>query len=159
MRRFVIAIVAAILILFTGENLAYAQLSKLHFKGYKITRIAPTSLRSVRGTAEFNCINDSLGFTMSNIKGTVYKKGVAFISGSADPVSVPSGSSAVTVNGKASLCDGIGLWDVLQCIAFKAEDYSIDVSMTVVNSKGNRREYSKMGMSVSALLNNIRKKK
>ena len=159
MRKICIVIISIILMLLAGEDQASAQLSRLHFKGYKITKIAPTSFRSVRGTAEFYCLNDSLRFTMSNIRGTVYKKGVPFVSGSADPVTVPAGSSTVTVNGKASLCDGIGLWDVLQCIAFKAEDYSIDVSMTIVNSKGIRRDYSKRGMSVSALLNNIRKKK
>lgn len=157
--RLIIALLAAAFLLVAGTQTANAQLSRLHFGGYRITRISPVSFRSVRGTAEFQIQNDTVGFTMSNISGTVYKKGKAFVRGDASPVSIPSGSSTVAVNGTASLCEGITLWDVLQCIAFKAEDYSIDVSMTIITTKGDRREVAKSGLSVAALLNNVMRRK
>lgn len=133
---------------------ANAQLGRLKFGEHKINRIQLLSLRSVAGEAQVVCTNDSLAFTMSNIAGTVYKNGRAFVHGTANPVTVPVGKSTVVVKGTASLCEGIGFWDVLSCIAFKAEDYTIDVAMTIANTAGDTRVYSKKGLSVAALLGN-----
>lgn len=158
-RGIIIALLAAAFLLVAGTQRASAQLSRLHFGGYRITRITPVSFRSVRGTAEFQIQNDTVGFTMSNISGMVYKKGVPFVMGDASPVAIPAGASSVAVNGSAALCDGITLWDVLACIAFKAEDYTIDVSMTIIDANGHRRDVAKSGLGVAALLNNYMRKK
>lgn len=133
-------------------------LSSLKFGNYKISRISPKSFRSVDGTAQIVCTNKDCTFTMSNITGTVYKKGVPFVKGYATPVTVPAGQSTVSVDGNATLCDGIGLWDVLSCIAFRASDYTIDVSMTISATNGYTRQYSRTGISVGNLLHNIRGK-
>jgi len=146
------------ILLFAGAFDASAQLSDLHFDSHKVTRISPKSFRSVDGTIQVNCTNKGQQFTMSNISGTVYKKGRAFINGYAEPITVFPGSCTVSVLGNASLCDGITLWDVLACIVFKAEDYTIDVSMTITEADGKSRVYTNTGMSVANLLNNIRGK-
>ena len=46
---------------------------------------------------------------------------------------------------------------VMQCIFFKPEEYTIDVSLTVTDSKGKRKEIVELGMSVADLLGNKRK--
>lgn len=155
MKRFFLILLSAILLL-TVENSASAQLSRLHFGDHKINRIALKSLRAVTGEAQVVCTNDTLAFTMSNICGTVYKQGRAFVRGTAEPVTVARGEGLVVVDGEASLCQGITFWDVLGCIAFKASDYTIDVSMTIVYENGKFRHFAKQGMSVAALLGNIR---
>ena len=132
-------------------------LSDLHFGSYKITGIHPKSLRSVDGSASVTCTNSGRTFTMSNIFGTVYKNGRAFVRGYAQPVSVPVGSSSVNISGNATLCEDITLWDVLACIAFRAEDYTVDVSMTITTDGGKSSfDYSRQGMSVADILHNIR---
>lgn len=132
-------------------------LSDLHFGSYKITGIYPKSFRSVDGSASIACTNSGKTFKMSNIYGMVYKNGRAFVRGYAQPLTVPAGSSSLNISGNAALCDEITLWDVLACIAFKAEEYTVDVSMTISTDNGQSfHEYSRKGMSVAAILHNIR---
>lgn len=135
---------------------ASAQLSSLQFGEYKITGIHPNSFRSADGSASIVCTNGGKTFTMSNIHGTVYKKGMAFVSGYASPVTVPAGKNTLDINGSAYLCDGVSIWDLLACIVFRAEDYKIDVAMTITDASGKARLYEKKGINVAALLHNIR---
>lgn len=135
---------------------ASAQLSSLHFGEYKITGIHPNSFRSADGSASIVCTNSGKKFTMSNIRGTVYKKGTPFVSGYASPVTVPAGKTTLDISGNASLCDGVSIWDLLACIVFRAEDYKIDVAMTITDASGEARLYEKKGINVAALLHNIR---
>lgn len=135
---------------------ASAQLSSLHFGEYKITGIHPNSFRSAEGSASIVCTNSGKKFTMSNIRGIVYKKGTPFVSGYASPVTVPAGKTTLDISGNAYLCDGVSIWDLLACIVFRAEDYKIDVAMTITDASGKARLYEKKGINVAALLHNIR---
>ena len=157
MRRFALVMVAAFLMLLAGECDAHAQLSKLHFKGYRITKIMPTSTRSVTGAMEIDCVNDSLAFTMSNISGTVYKDGRPFMRGDISPIKVPHGAGKVLFDCHyAALADGIGVMDLLKCLSFRPEDYTVDVSTTVIDQKGNRKNVAKKGVSVAKLMGKVR---
>ena len=136
-----------------GEFQAYAQLSRLQFRGYHITKILPTSTRSVTGTMEIDCVNDSLAFTMSNISGTVYKESIPFMRGDISPIKVPHGSSTVVVACHyAALADGVGIMDLLKCLSFHPEDYTVDVSTTVIDQNGKRKNVVKQGVSTAILL-------
>lgn len=79
----IITILLGAILLFAMENSASAQLSRLRFGEHKINRISLKSLRAVTGEAQVVCTNDTLAFTMSNICGTVYKQGRAFVYGTA----------------------------------------------------------------------------
>lgn len=149
-----VAIVAALLVMLVTAPGAAAQiLSNLHFNGYRITKVMPTSTRSVTGAMEIECQNDSLGFTMSNISGTVYKDGKPFLRGDLSPIKVPHGSSKVIVDCHyAALAEGINILDLLKSISFKPQDYTVDVSTTVIDTKGNKRLVAKQGVSASQLL-------
>lgn len=153
MKRLIYIITVLAFALLSSQN-ASAQLSKLHFGNYKITSISPRSFRSVAGSGTVVVRNDVNSFTMSNIKGVVYKNDVPFVQGSTSNITVPAGISTVSVSGLASLCPGIGLMDVISCIFFNAEDYTIDISMTVTTDEGER-EVALEKISVAAILNNL----
>lgn len=102
---------------------------------------------------EIDCVNDSLAFTMSNISGTVYKEGIPFMRGDISPIKVPHGSSKVVVACHyAALADGFGIMDLLKCLSFHPEDYTVDVSTTVIDQNGKRKNVAKQGVSVSSLM-------
>ena len=155
MRR-IYLISITLLLLLAGEGEACAQLSKLHFKGFRITRIMPTSTRSVTGAMEIDMVNDSLAFTMSNISGTVYKGGKPFLRGDISPIKVPHGSSKVVVNCRyAALAENISLLEVLRNLSFRPQDYTVDVSCTVIDEKGRRKNVAKKGVSAAKLMGKL----
>ena len=133
---------------------ASAQLTKLRFVNYKLVKIVPLSLEKAKGTFAFDVVNGDGPFTMSNISGTVYKNGKQLVSGMTPNIEVPKGKSSFTIEGLANLSGSTNIMQVLQCIFFKPEEYTIDVSLTVTDSKGKRKEIVELGMSVADLLGN-----
>lgn len=146
------AVLVLCVVAFVSSETCHAQFSKLSFGKYGISSIRPESLRAVRGAAWIDVTNPMEGFTVSEIKGTVYKNGTAFVSGSASDVHVPSGTGRVTVSGRASLSPDASLWSVLALIAFDPEDYSVDLTVRITLDSGATRVVSKKKMPVSALL-------
>ena len=144
---FVVCVVA-----FAASQVCHAQFSKLSFGKYGVSSIRPESMRAVRGSVWLDVTNHMEGFRISEIRGMVYKNGVPFISGSAGDVYVPAGFARMTVNGRAALCDGASLWDVLALIVFDPEDYSVDLSVRITLDSGETRVVSKTRMPVAALL-------
>ena len=139
---------------------AQAQLSNLHFGGYSITSIRPHSFSSVGGSVKVTVRNDTTAFVMQDINGKIYKLGTPMVQGHAADVYVPRGLSEVSVSGEASLCEGVGIWTILRClIGFDINDYTADVSMTVIDEEGHSRTFFESGMSVAAILNNLRARK
>lgn len=149
-RLFAILIVCVVAL--ASAEVASAQFSKLSFGKYGVSSIRPESLRAVRGAVWIDVTNPMEGFTVSEIKGTVYKHGAAFVYGTASPVHIPSGSARAAISGRASLSATASLWDVLALIAFDPEDYSVDLSVRITLDSGETRVVSKMGMPVRELL-------
>lgn len=144
---FVVALVA-----FATSQVCFAQFSKLSFGKYGVSSIRPESFRAVRGAVWVDVTNPMGGFTVSEIRGMVYKNGIPFVSGTASDVRIPSGAARAVVSGRAALCDGASLWDVLALIAFDPKGYSVDLSVRITLDSGATRVVSKKGMSVEALL-------
>lgn len=151
MKRILVLLLAGVVALVTAGD-SYAQFSKLSFGKYGVSSIRPESLRSVRGAVWIDVTNPMEGFTVSEIKGTVYKRGVPFVYGSASDVHIPSGSARATISGRASLSETASLWDVLALIVFDPEDYSVDLSVRITLDSGATRVVSKKNMPVTALL-------
>lgn len=146
-------IIVAILELLAGEFQAAAQFSRLHFGGYRIVKLAPTSTRSVTGAMELDCTNDTTGFTMSNISGTIYKNGKPFLRGDLSPIKVPHGNTKVLIDCHyAALAEGIGIMDVIKSISFRPQDYTVDISATVIDSKGKKKNVAKQGVGLTELM-------
>ena len=142
------------ILLFGADYTASAQLSDLRFESYKLVKIVPLSLEKAKGSFAFDVVNGDGPFTMSNISGTVYKNGKQLVSGRTPNLTVPKGKSSFTVEGIVNLSGSTNIMQVLQCIFFKPEEYTIDVSLTVTDSKGKRKEIVELGMSVADLLGN-----
>lgn len=146
------AILLVSVLAFASSEVCHAQFSKLSFGKYGVSSIRPESLRAVRGAVWVDVTNPMVGFTVSEIIGTVYKKGVPFVYGSASDVHIPSGTARATISGRASLSPSASLWDVLALIAFNPEDYSVDLSVRITLDTGETRTVSKSRMPVTALL-------
>lgn len=151
MKRLFAILVMCVVALVSAE-VASAQFSKLSFGKYGVSSIRPESLRAVRGTVWIDVNNPLEGFTVSEIKGTVYKNGAPFVYGSASDVHIPSGSARAVISGRASLSSTASLWDVLALIVFDPEDYSVDLSVRITLDSGQTRVVSKKKMPVAALL-------
>lgn len=149
-RLFALLVVGVIA--FAASEVCHAQFSKLSFGKYGISSIRPESLRAVRGAVWLDVTNSMEGFRISEIHGMVYKNGVPFVSGTADDVYIPSGTARANVSGRAALCDGASLWDVLALIAFDPKEYSVDISVRITLDSGATRVVSKKRMPVEALL-------
>ena len=146
------ALLAVCVVAMAASETCLAQFSKLSFGKYGISSIRPESLRSVRGAVWIDVTNPMEGFTVSEIKGTVYKKGVPFVYGSASDVYITSGSARADISGRASLSETASLWDVLALIVFDPNDYSVDLSVRITLDSGATRVVSKLQMPVAALL-------
>lgn len=146
------ALLAVCVVAMAASETCHAQFSKLSFGKYGISSIRPESLRSVRGAVWIDVTNPMEGFTVSEIKGTVYKKGVPFVYGSASDVYITSGSARADISGRASLSETASLWDVLALIVFDPNDYSVDLSVRITLDSGATRVVSKKNMPVAALL-------
>lgn len=135
-----------------ASDICWAQFSKLSFGGYGVSSIRPESFSAVNGAVWIDVTNSMEGFNISEISALVYKNGRAFVTGSANDVYVPSGSSKVTITGRAALCTGSSLWDVLALLAFNPADYSVDLSVRITLDSGETRVVSQKNLPVSVLL-------
>lgn len=131
MKKLIYIILASAIMLAGSALDCKAQLSQIKINSYKIESISPNNFRSVSGAALFNLSNPLADVQVSNISGTIYKQGNAFISGNAADFVIPSGTSSVRATGTASLCSGVSLWNVFALLAFNPEDYSVDINATV----------------------------
>ena len=155
-----LTLLLAMLVTLLGGQPARAQLSRLHFRNYRITSIVPSSFRSVRGSVEVTLTNDTTAFTMSDIQGLVYRNGKPFVQGVCNDTHVGRGTVTVRPTGTVRLCDSVSLWTVLRCMVdFNPDEYSGDISMLITDTKGNQRTYAKESVPVGKLLNNKLKKK
>lgn len=149
-RFFTVLFLSAVLMLAAGE--CHAQFSKLSFGKYGISSIRPESFSAVNGAVWLDVTNPMEGFTVSDVRGTVYKRGVPFISGSTDRFHVSSGTERCTIRGRASLCEGVSLWTVLGLLYFDPADYSVDLTVRITLDSGATRMVTKKNMPVTALL-------
>lgn len=131
---------------------ASAQFSRLSIGKYGIQSVSPEGFSAVNGAVWLEVANPGETFTVSDIKGTVYKDGSPFVKGTAPGFTVLNGSSKVTVSGHAGLCEGVSLWSLFSLVVFEPEDYTVDILMKITTSSGKTRVAQKKGMPLKALL-------
>lgn len=152
MKKLVSIVLGAVLLMFCAAEANAQKSLGLSINSYKISSIRPQSWRSVDGAVDLS-LRSATSFRLSNISGVVYKNGRAFVQGKADDLSVTKGNSSVTVRGNATLCNGVGIMDVLRCINFNPSDYSIDVYLTLILEDGTSMPIVKKGVPLSSILN------
>ena len=144
-------IVTLLLTLMSAVN-ANAQFSRLSIGKYGIQSVSPEGFSAVNGAVWLEVANPGETFTVSDIKGTVYKDGSPFVKGTAPGFTVLNGRSKVTVSGHAGLCEGVSLWSLFSLVVFEPEDYTVDISMKITTSSGKTRVAQKKGMPLKAPL-------
>ena len=152
-------LLALVAILALSVPSAQAQLSRLKFGKYRITSIVPSSFRSVRGSVEVTVTNDTTSFLMKDITGIIYRNGEPFVEGVCSDVRVVKGTSTVEPVGTVRICEGVSVWSVLRCMVdLNIEEFTGDLSMTLIDAKGHTRPLKKEGVSVAEVLKNRKRK-
>lgn len=151
MKRLVCIIVFLTVALLSADGLR-AQFSRLSFGKYGISSISPEGFTAVNGSVWLDVTNPDVGFRLTEIHGTVYKKGTPFVAGKAADVYISAGTGRRTFSGRAQLCSGVSLWNVLSSIAFDPDDYSVDISMRVTLDTGETRVVSQSRLPLRVLL-------
>lgn len=146
---------AVIAVASAGEAMAASQKApKIEVKKYRITDISPEFLnKTVNGTIELTLENRSAPLTLRNINGLIYKHGQEFIKGYCLDITLPRGISVVTIQGTASLCDGVSILEVLKLINFNPDDFSVDFSVNCTFTKGRGLKIERKGIPLRQILN------
>lgn len=148
----ILAVLIICIVTVAASDICHAQFSRLSIGKYGISSIYPESFRAVKGVVWLEVTNPMEGFTVSEVKGTVYKNGVPFVTGMTDDFHIAPGSGKRTISGRAALCDGVSLWTVLSLLSFNPNDYMVDISMRITLDSGNSRVVSKKSMPLKTLL-------
>lgn len=151
MKRLVTIFVALVVALVVSAD-CHAQFSRLSFGKYAIESLWPESFSSLKGAVWVDVTNPTEDFTVSQIKGTLYKDGKPFVTGTADSFRVLKGTNKCTVSGRAFLCEGVSFLNVLKLLSFDPEDYTADVTMRVTMDSGASRVVTKNGVKITKYL-------
>lgn len=151
MKRLITIFVALVAALVVSAD-CHAQFSRLSFGKYGIESLWPESFSSLKGAVWVDVTNPTEGFTVSQIKGTLYKDGKPFVTGTADSFRVLKGTNKCTVSGRASLCEGVSFLNALTLLSFDPEDYTADVTMRVTMDSGTSRVVTKKGVKIAKYL-------
>ena len=152
MRKFLLVLVAVAFACVASAQEHKEVFSKLSIGKYGIDSIWPASFSSITGGVWVEIDNAGEGFTVSQIKGTVYREGSPFIKGTAENVYIAKGAGKYVVNGQASLCSGVSLFSILRVLSFDPNVYSVDMSVVVTFDSGRQETLSVEKLPVSALL-------
>lgn len=132
MRKLILVLIISVLGFFSAEE-CKAQYNTLKFGDYGITSISPISFSAVKGSVWVEIANPQAGFTVAQVEGKLYKNGVPMIEGYVEDYYVPSGSTRVELNGRASICPDVTIVDVLGLLFFNPEEYTVDIKAIITD--------------------------
>lgn len=122
-------------------------------ESYKITRVWPTSFRSVRGDVKTVVSNTGNERTLSGLTATAYRNGVPFAYGRGDDETVWVGRHQYLLKGYAKLAENVTTWQAIKAaLAFKAEEYTLDFNLTITHPDGKVDYVVRKGVPLSDYL-------
>lgn len=122
-------------------------------ESYKITRVWPTSFRSVRGDVKTVVSNTGDERTLSGLTATVYRNGVPFAYGRGDDETVWVGRHQYLLKGYAKLAENVTTWQAIKAaLAFKADEYTLDFNLTITHANGKVDYVVRKGVPLSNYL-------
>lgn len=103
-----------------------------------IESITPVGLRGVKAELAIVVENPAMQFTLSDIKGILYYKGIAFVEYLAQPILVKRHTVAVyPLNGEVFLAPGVNFGKVLALArGYDLADFSVDIQARVKLKNG-----------------------
>lgn len=151
MKRLITILLSLLMALSASAAKPKNAMQHIKFGKCRIVSFSPTGLRSARAGVEMEAKNDTSAFLLQDVKLTIYRKGVPFVEGICDEVTVPKGSSKVRVNGDFELCDDVSVWSALTALRSPdLSEFTGDIDMTVVNDKGRKIAYSQKDISIGS---------
>jgi hypothetical protein len=157
-KKFIVLILSIFVGLVMAEE-CKAQYDTLEFGDFGVSSVKPIGYESVRGKVWVDIENPLVGFTVSDIEGCLYKRGIPLVKGRPDDYYVPSGKSRLNLTGIATLCPGASLWDVLGLIFFQASQYTVDIKALVTDDGAQPVEMEVKNVPVLTLLKKDKKDK
>lgn len=132
MKKFILLIILSVFAVFYAED-CKAQYSSLKFGDFGVSSVTPVGRASVNGKVWIDVENPLVGFSVTNVEGRLYRDGVPLIEGAADDYYVPNGTTRLYLPGKASLCPGVTIFDVLGLILFDPALYTVDIKAVITD--------------------------
>ena len=121
----------------------------IKFGKARVVSFVPTGLRSARASFELEAKNDTSAFTLQDVKLLVYRKGLPFVEGVCNEVTVSKGTSKVQLTGEFDLCDDVSVWSALTALKNPdLSEFTGDIDMTIVSGKGRKIAWSQQGLSL-----------
>lgn len=152
MKKLILIFLAAVVAVSASAGSKGEVFSKLSIGQYGINSIWPSGFSSVTGSVWVEIDNAGEAFTVSEIRGTVYREGAPFVTGTAGDVRISKGKGKYTIDGQASLCSGVSLFSLLRLVSFDPKAYSVDMSVVVTFDGGRKETLSVEKLPVAALL-------
>ena len=150
-KAFILTLLLAVVAAAAPQSKRPAKLDHIKFGKCRIVSLTPTGLRSVRAGVELEARNDTSAFVLEDVKLTVFRKGKPFVEGVCGEIHVPKGKSTVRATGEFELCEDVSIITAVKVLSNPdMSEFTGDVDMTVVNSKGRRIAYSQTGVSMGS---------
>lgn len=121
----------------------------INILSHNIDSISPDGLRAVSAVISLTVENNSIGFTLSDIEGTVYVKDRDFATFTADPVRISARTTETyPVNCAASLCEGVSLFDLISLANTTSDDMKVDFRAVARTKSGLKKKvrYEKVSL-------------
>ena len=153
-----IAFLAALTGLLMLTGCAASRIGDISLQDYKVEEISPAGLRGVDVVLALTVCNPSVKITVSDISGTIYRKGTEFAVFSADPVTLNRKSTETyRVKGNLSLSSGVSLFDVISLAGgFDPEEFTLDVHAHGTLKNGIGKDVDKVQVPLSRLMEGLK---
>ena len=148
---FILTLFLTVLAVAAPQAKRSAKLQHIKFGKCRIVSMVPKGLRSVRAEIELEARNDTSAFVLEDVKMLIFRKGEPFVEGFCGEITVPKGTSKVRASGDFELCEEVSVLDAVKVLTNPdMSEFTGNVDMTVVNSKGRRIAYSQQGVSIGS---------
>ena len=128
-------------------------LSHIKFGKCRIVSLVPTGLRSVRIGVELETKNDTLTFTLQDVKMDIFRKGASFVEGVCEEVTVPKGTSTIRLTGDFELAEEVTLWQAATVLRnADPSDFTANVDLNVLRDTGRKVAWSQKDINIGTLV-------
>ena len=150
-KLFILTLFLAVVAVAAPQAKRSAKLDHIKFGKCRIVSMVPKGLRSVRAEVELEARNDTSAFMLEDVKLLIFRKGEPFVEGVCGDITVPKGTSKVRASGDFELCEDVSVIEAVKVLSNPdMSEFTGNVDMTVVNSKGRRIAYSQQGLSMGS---------
>lgn len=141
MKTFYKILICSILTLITMSGCM--NVNKLEVKSFRIGRVLPQGFKSINASASAVVNNQSIKFSIKDIKGTLYRMDRPLGTFDIAPITINARSEQeYTLNGSMALCQDVAALEIMSLISrFNIKEYYIDLSFTAKPGGGAAKKF------------------